>query len=204
VGAGIGLGVQACVGGGGPTGLGDGVGGGACHGKQPPASTSDRRSKTSGVRRATANLPAEMIILGPHRCARGAPRRYRVAAYKNDSPSSLGSRRRENERRKKTYTADCLHDTAFCSGMLDGNHATSLRFPAKSMPLPCVFPTIALRPPWVASGSAAPAPPIDLARLSWRKLFGHAILQNRHNWWDLRPLATVGILSAIIPVPGGL
>jgi hypothetical protein len=43
----------------------------------------------------------------------------KVVAYKNDSPSSLGSRRRENERRKKTHTADCPHDSAFPRSVLD-------------------------------------------------------------------------------------
>jgi hypothetical protein len=144
VGASVGVAVEASIVGRGPTGVRDGVGGGACQGTQPVTSTSDMRSRTSGVHRATADLLADMIILGPYGRASGERWRDRIAAYKNDSPSSLGSRRRENERRKKTYTADCPHNTAFYSAMLDGNHTTSLRFPPKTMHLPYVFPTGAL------------------------------------------------------------
>jgi len=60
--------------------------------------------------------------------------------YKNDSPSSLGSRRRENERRKKTRIHNCHHDTAFRVEVLDGSPSTCQRFRTRTLHIPDDLP----------------------------------------------------------------
>ncbi len=62
------------------------------------------------IRPTTDDLPAGVIILASTRSANRDVMVWGLA-IKNDSPSSLGSRRRENERRKKTRVRNCLHDT---------------------------------------------------------------------------------------------
>ena len=74
--------------------------------------------------------------------------------YINNSPSSLGSRRRENERRKKTRIHNCHHDTAFRVEVLDGSPSTCLRFPSETRRFPDEYPTICLWEPY--HGAAGP------------------------------------------------
>lgn len=63
----------------------------------------------------------------------------------HDSPSSLGSRRRENERRKKTHIPRRLHHTSSCLGVLDAWGATLPRFPSIRPHFPYACPTGPLR-----------------------------------------------------------
>jgi hypothetical protein len=59
----------------------------------------------TGTKRATTDiLPPVLIILGSGGSAKEerGQARSQLTGCRHDSPSSLGSRRRENERRKKT------------------------------------------------------------------------------------------------------
>ena len=90
----------------------------------------------------TGNLLPGLIIAGSTGGAKQCvPRRGGETGCKNDSPSSVGSRRRENERRKKTKFRDHPHNTSFCVQVLDARPSTSLRFPAKTRRLSYDYPT---------------------------------------------------------------
>jgi hypothetical protein len=81
-------------------GTSDGV---VCSAAQAATSTANRREWTTARRGPTDNLLPGLIIAGSTGGAQQCvPRRGGETGYKNDSPSSVGSRRRENERRKKT------------------------------------------------------------------------------------------------------